>query len=113
VLVVDDDALVLAGTSALLADLGCQAARTDSARAALQLLEQSEFDLMITDFAMPDMDGMLLIQQVRQSHPALICVLTTGYAGRLDALDDSLLRLPKPFDREQLLALLLHVKRAG
>ncbi|MCP1625096.1 hybrid sensor histidine kinase/response regulator [Pseudomonas nitroreducens] len=113
VLVVDDDALVLAGTSALLADLGCQFARTDSARAALQLLEQSGFDLLITDFAMPDMDGMLLIQQVRQSHPALTCVLTTGYAGRLDTLADSVLRLPKPFDRNQLLALLLQVKSAG
>jgi PAS domain S-box-containing protein len=113
VLVVDDDALVLAGTSALLADLGCQVARSDSARAALLLLEQSTYDLMITDFAMPDMDGMLLIEQVRQLHPALTCVLTTGYAGRLDSLADSLLRLPKPFDRDQLLALLLQVKHAG
>lgn len=113
VLVVDDDALVLAGTSALLADLGCMAARTDSARAALQLLEQSAFDLMITDFAMPDMDGMLLIQQVRQSYPELTCVLTTGYAGRVDTLADSLLSLPKPFDRDQLLALLLRVKNGG
>ncbi|WP_193452541.1 hybrid sensor histidine kinase/response regulator [Pseudomonas nitroreducens] len=113
VLVVDDDALVLAGTSALLADLGCMAARTDSARAALQLLEQSAFDLMITDFAMPDMDGMLLIQQVRQSYPELTCVLTTGYAGRVDTLADSLLSLPKPFDRDQLLALLLRVKSGG
>ncbi len=110
VLVVDDDALVLAGTSALLADLGCQAARTDSPRVALQMLEEADFDLMITDFAMPDMDGMLLIQQVRQSRPALTCVLTTGYAGRLDTLADSVLRLPKPFDREQLLSLLLQVK---
>lgn len=113
VLVVDDDALVLAGTGALLADLGCMAARTDSARAALQLLEQSAFDLMITDFAMPDMDGMLLIQQVRQSYPELTCVLTTGYAGRVDTLADSLLSLPKPFDRDQLLALLLRVKSGG
>jgi len=113
VLVVDDDALVLAGTSALLADLGCQTARTDSARAALQLLEESAFDLMITDFAMPDMDGMLLIQQVRRSYPQLTCVLTTGYAGRLEPLADPVLRLPKPFDRDQLLALLLRVKNAG
>ncbi|EMV9186406.1 hypothetical protein AADU03_005327 [Escherichia coli] len=56
---------------------------------------------------------MLLIQQVREAHPGLTCVLTTGYAGRLDTLADSVLRLPKPFDREQLLALLLQVKRAG
>ncbi|WP_236175700.1 hybrid sensor histidine kinase/response regulator [Pseudomonas pseudonitroreducens] len=112
VLVVDDDALVLAGTSALLADLGCQPVRSDSARAALQLLEESDFDLMITDFAMPDMDGMLLIQQVRQAYPALTCALTTGYAGRLDTLADSVLRLPKPFDREQLLGLLLRVKNS-
>ncbi|WP_448680997.1 PAS domain S-box protein [Pseudomonas nicosulfuronedens] len=113
VLVVDDDALVLAGTSALLSDLGCPVTRADSARAALQLLEQTSFDLVITDFAMPDMDGMLLIQKVRQSHPGLTCVLTTGYAGRLDTLADSVLRLPKPFDRDQLLALLLQVKHAG
>ena len=63
---------------------------------------------MITDFAMPDMDGMLLIQQVRQAYPALTCALTTGYAGRLDTLADSVLRLPKPFDRE----LLLRVKNS-
>ncbi|WP_017517889.1 PAS domain S-box protein [Pseudomonas nitroreducens] len=113
VLVVDDDALVLAGTSALLSDLGCAVIRADSARAALQLLEQASFDLVITDFAMPDMDGMLLIQKVRQSHPQLTCVLTTGYAGRLDTLADSVLRLPKPFDRDQLQTLLLQVKQVG
>ncbi|MBB4864769.1 PAS domain S-box-containing protein [Pseudomonas nitritireducens] len=113
VLVVDDDALVLAGTAALLADLGCQVGRADSARVALQLLDQTSYDLLITDFAMPDMDGMLLIQQVRQSHSRLTCVLTTGYAGRLDTLAESVLRLPKPFDRDQLLALLLQVKAAG
>ncbi|QJP09308.1 hybrid sensor histidine kinase/response regulator [Pseudomonas multiresinivorans] len=110
VLVVDDDALVLAGTSALLADLGCQVARAESARTALGLLEQSSFDLLITDFAMPDMDGMQLIQQVRLLQPALACVLTTGYAGRPDTLADSVPRLPKPFDRDQLLVLLLRVK---
>lgn len=113
VLVVDDDALVLMGTSALLADLGCQVSRAESARTALGLLEQSPFDLLITDFAMPDMDGMQLIQQVRLLQPALTCVLTTGYAGRPDILADSVPRLPKPFDREQLYSLLRRVRGTG
>ncbi|AMO76184.1 hybrid sensor histidine kinase/response regulator [Pseudomonas citronellolis] len=112
VLIVDDDPLVLTGTAAMLLELGCEVRRADSSQHALELLEKEgdAFDLLLTDYAMPDLDGMQLIQRARQTHPALCCVLMSGYSARLEGCPASLRRLAKPFDREQLLALLVEVQ---
>src|ERR1700761_2903306 len=66
VLLVDDDALVLTGTSALLEDLGHTSIEASSATAALVALESgTAVDLIISDHAMPGMTGLELAQSVR------------------------------------------------
>jgi len=100
VLLVDDDALVSAGTAAMLEDLGHRVIAADSAAAALELLEAGgEIDLVITDHAMPKMTGLEFAGVARQRRPNLPIVLATGYADLEPTVQRSLEypRLAKPY----------------
>jgi PAS domain S-box-containing protein len=98
VLAVDDDALVLMNTTALLEDLGHKVIEASSGREALAVLEGGdEVDLLITDHAMPQMTGAQLIAEVGERWPALPVILATGYADLPAGAKAGVLRLNKPF----------------
>ncbi|MCJ7420765.1 response regulator [Sphingomicrobium astaxanthinifaciens] len=103
VLAVDDDALVLMGTEGMLEDLGLEVTVASSATEALALLAKTEFDLLLTDQAMPGMTGTELAERVRADHPDLPIILNTGYAEDPQApLPQVDYRLGKPFTEAQL-----------
>lgn len=104
VLLVDDDNLVLNSTTLLLEDLGHRVICAVSAAQALDCFEQCPgIELMITDVAMPLMDGAQLAEAVRRLRPELPIVLATGYAQRLTGLAAGLPRVFKPFSQSQLM----------
>ncbi|CAI8811277.1 PAS domain S-box protein [Pseudomonas chlororaphis] len=104
VLVVDDDSLVLTSTTLLLEDLGHQVLCAMSGTQALQrFAEYPAIDLMITDLAMPVMDGGQLASAVRLLRPDLPIILASGYAQRLEGLAAALPRVPKPYTQLQLI----------
>jgi CheY-like chemotaxis protein len=81
VLLVDDDSLVSMNTAYMLMDLGHSVLEAPSAAHALQLLEtDAQFDVVVTDFAMPGMNGLDLATRIRRLRPRLPVVLATGYA---------------------------------
>jgi CheY-like chemotaxis protein len=103
VLVVDDDLLVAMNTTAMLEDLGHQAIEVHSGKLALDALEHAaDFDLMITDQAMPQMTGTQLATAARAKRPDLPIILATGYAELPPDADQSLPRLSKPFMQSDL-----------
>lgn len=80
ILLVDDEMLVRSGTAMMLEELGHHVTEANSGKIALQILGDGPgFDVIITDFRMPDMDGMELILAARKLHPELKAVLMTGY----------------------------------
>lgn len=80
VLLVDDEMLVRSGTAMMLDELGHHVTEAVSGHKALQILaEDVGFDVIITDYRMPDMDGMELISAARELIPNLKAVLMTGY----------------------------------
>ncbi|QLL10615.1 hybrid sensor histidine kinase/response regulator [Pseudomonas chlororaphis] len=104
VLVVDDDSLVLTSTTLLLEDLGHQVLCAMSGAQALQrFAEYPAIDLMITDLAMPVMDGGQLASAVRLLRPDLPIILASGYSQRLEGLAAALPRVPKPYTQLQLI----------
>ncbi|MCD2325124.1 PAS domain S-box protein [Sphingomonas sp. IC-56] len=102
VLAVDDDALVLTNTAAMLEDAGHRVIQATSGKQALQLLSESRIDVMVTDFAMPDMNGLQLVDAARAGWPDLPALLVSGYAELPEDVGANLPRLAKPFRRDQI-----------
>ena len=72
ILVVDDDALIAMSTGAMLEDLGHAAIEANSGEEALKILSDgTPIDLVMTDYAMPGMNGADLAMRIRKSHPDL------------------------------------------
>ena len=102
VLVVDDDPLVLMGTVDMLDDLGHEVVEASSAHEALEILKTRNFDIVLTDQAMPVMTGTELARELSHSHPELPVVLVTGYADLPKDTPSTLARLSKPFTQADL-----------
>jgi PAS domain S-box-containing protein len=107
VLLVDDDADVLVTTGAFLEKAGFTILRATSADQALGLLaDGGRMDAVITDYAMPGMNGADLIAELRATRPGLPGIIISGFADlmHMDTGEDGrLVTLHKPFQREQLI----------
>jgi len=102
VLAVDDDSLVLINTVAMLEDLGHRVFPATSAREALGILRNEDVDLLITDYAMPQMTGAQLADAIKADHPDLPVVMASGYADLPPGTETQLPRLAKPFFQRDL-----------
>jgi PAS domain S-box-containing protein len=103
VLAVDDDALVLMNTVAMLEDLGHTAFEAYSGREALEILRREEsIDLVITDQAMPHMTGSELATAMKREWPNIPVLLATGYADRVPGDEIGLPKIAKPFLQAEL-----------
>jgi CheY-like chemotaxis protein len=79
VLVVDDDAGICQSLRDLLEEEHCCIETAPSARHAIELLRGQQFDLVLSDVVMPDMDGYQLYQAVKNTLPDLPVVLMTAF----------------------------------
>ncbi|MDO9487888.1 MAG: response regulator, partial [Sphingomonadaceae bacterium] len=106
VLLVDDEDLVRMGTADMLTDLGYTVVEARSGPEALGLLDgrEADFDLVVTDYLMPEMNGAQLADQVRRIRPGLPLLLVTGYTNLAESAGAALPRLSKPFRQDDLAA---------
>jgi PAS domain S-box-containing protein len=110
ILLVDDDAALLEAlpeTLRLRAD-GIDVDTCDSATEALNRIEETDYDVIVTDIKMPGMDGLALLAEIRQRRPDTPTLLITGHGERDLAV--AALRggahdlVQKPIDREYFVA---------
>ncbi len=108
VLIIDDEEIVHASVGRILSRAGFGAEAVFTAREGLDRLEQAAFSLVITDLMMPLMNGIELLQAMREREVKVPVIMITGYptistalqAMRLGAMD----YLAKPFTRKELLS---------
>src|SRR5580704_18127 len=113
VLVVDDDASLRFTLEAVLSDAGFVVETCESGARALAAFEARGADVVLTDLAMPEMDGMQLLERMRASDPSVPLLMLTAHgservavaAMKAGAFD----YIPKPFDPDELV---LAVRRA-
>jgi CheY-like chemotaxis protein len=85
ILVVDDEPFVCDSIRMLLSFDGWTVLTAQNARDAQQLFDSNDVNVLITDYAMPDMTGSELAIQLRRRVPHLRTVLVTAYAEMLSS----------------------------
>jgi two-component system response regulator AtoC len=114
VLVIDDDASLRFTLEAVLSDAGFIVEACDSGASGLAAFEARGADVVLTDLAMPVMDGMGVLERMRANDPSVPVLMLTAHgservavaAMKAGAFDYT----PKPFDPDELV---LSVRRAA
>lgn len=114
VLVVDDEEPIREIVASMLQNAGYECRQAGSGLEAMAILDSGEqFELMLTDLMMPELDGIGLLERSKENFPDMPVVMVTAVHDISVALaairNGSYDYLLKPFEREQLLAM---VRRA-
>jgi UDP-3-O-acyl N-acetylglucosamine deacetylase len=79
ILIVDDEASILRALEGILVDEGFQVARARDGEAALGLIQEQLFDLVLLDIWMPGMDGIQTLQRLKAVQPGLCVIVMSGH----------------------------------
>lgn len=117
ILVVDDEPFVCEAVKLMLAFDGHQVETTRSGKEALAILDRNRFDVVITDYAMPEMKGDELAMAIKARFPSQPVVMITAYAEMLQSSGNPLkgvdFMISKPFLLEHLRQAVAKVCPAG
>jgi DNA-binding NtrC family response regulator len=107
ILVVDDEENVCRSVRKILSRKGYTVADALSVADAVKKINETSFDLVITDLMMPKTNGMELLQIIRDDYPELDVIMITGYASIDSAVKATKLGatgyLSKPFTPDELM----------
>lgn len=79
VLVVDDEPLLRKYVSEILNRRGYEVQTAENGKRAMQILDQDQFDLVITDMKMPDYSGLDVLKHTKTTCPETIVIVVTAY----------------------------------
>jgi DNA-binding NtrC family response regulator len=106
ILVVDDEPIVTASCRRVLAEAGYKVDTAATGRDGLSRAAGENFDLVVADLRLPDLDGMELVRTLRSKRWAVAVVIITGYGSVPSAVEAMKLGvseyIQKPFTPEQI-----------
>ncbi len=106
ILIVDDEKNYLVVLSSFLSEEGYEPITADNAQQALDIVENTDLDLVLTDMKMPSMDGIELLKLIKEKSPDLPVVMMTAYGTVEKAVEAMQLGafnfVLKPFQNETL-----------
>ena len=112
IVIVDDEEMVLTSLSSFLnLETDYNIMTFTSGKEALKYIENNNTDLVISDYLMPEMDGIQFLAKVRELKPEVPRIILTGYADKENAIkainDVGLFQyIEKPWDNEDILIIL-------
>ena len=80
VLLLDDEPIVGKRLKPALAKIGCNVELFEDPGAAMQRIDQKEFDVVVTDIRMDEIDGIQILEHVMEKFPRTKVIMITGYA---------------------------------
>src|SRR5262245_1762142 len=106
VLIVDDDASIRFTLEAVLSDAGLSVETADGGAKGIAAFEARGADLVLTDLAMPEVDGMKVLETIRAQDPSVPIVMITAHGSERVAVSamqaGAYDYLAKPFDPDEL-----------
>jgi PAS domain S-box-containing protein len=119
-IVVDDEPELVKALGEAIADEGFEVSGFTTGSEAVSALKEKDFDLLLTDLMMPEMDGLELFRQAREIDPHIVGIVMTGHATIKNAVSAMKIGvydyLLKPFKVRTLIPLLdraLTVRKLG
>jgi DNA-binding NtrC family response regulator len=112
IVIVDDEDMVLTSLKSFLSlETEYTVKSFLNPKEALQFIEKNDVDLVLSDYLMPEMDGITFLGEVRKVHPNVPRVILTGYADKENAIkainEVGLFQyIEKPWDNDDLLIIL-------
>jgi len=109
IVIVDDEEMVLTSISSFLAlETDYNLETFTSAIEALDYIKNSSTDLVVSDYLMPEMDGITFLKKVRELRPEVPRIILTGYADKENAIKainqvGLFQYIEKPWDNEDIL----------
>lgn len=107
ILIVEDEAIVRKNLSYFLDNEGYEVHEASNGLQAIELIKKRQFDLVITDLLMPELDGVELIQRVQAQSPETRMIVFTAYLSAKSAdagLPGPVEVLAKPIELDVLLS---------
>ena len=86
ILIVDDDPALLQSLKEILEAEGYEVATAADGEQGLALIKEQAFDLVLSDLALPGLDGMELLKYLRREQPACPCIIITGFGSITNAV---------------------------
>ncbi len=107
ILIVDDDELVVDSFEKILRDYkDFVVDKTTNSMQALELVKDTDYDIVITDIVMPDMDGLQLLRRIKKIKPETEVIMITAFSSYNSAIDaihfGATDYLSKPFNPDEL-----------
>ncbi len=87
VLVVDDEEVVRASCKKILAPEGYEVHEAESPEKAIEKIQAQDYDVVVTDLKMPQMDGVQLLRYIKEQSPTTEVLIVTGYATVASAVE--------------------------
>ncbi|MBN2809770.1 MAG: sigma-54-dependent Fis family transcriptional regulator [Deltaproteobacteria bacterium] len=107
VLIVDDEAVIRRGLCRVMEGRGYQAEVAESGFGAIEMLQKTPFNIVITDLKMPGMDGIEVLKAIKILQPGVPVIIVTGYSTvntAVDAMKNGAFDyISKPFTPEQII----------
>jgi two-component system response regulator HydG len=116
ILVVDDDKNACVNTQEVLISRGYRVSVAYDGYMAIEKAKENNFDIMLLDMKMPELNGLETYLAIREFRPNLVAIVVTGYRQELgDTIEHAIHKgaytcLEKPVDMDGMLSLLAQIK---
>lgn len=106
ILIIDDEKSVLDMLNVIFKKEGYRVKKSLSAQKALELIDEEDFDLILSDIRLPQISGMELLRKVKEKKPGIPVIMITAYGTIKQAVEafkaGAIDYIVKPFDVEEL-----------